>query len=322
MKKIVFFSIPAYGHTNLTIEVVHELTKAGNKVWYYSFNEFKEKIEGAGAKFISCDNFIQKLNKKDEKRVGKDFSFLIEMVVDMTLALDEKVSSDLKKIKLLRENGYKVDNIISLVSNNNDTKTIVYTSKEFQPLSETFGSKYAFVGPSVAKIEVVKEDRKKKKIYISLGTVNNKNNRFYKNCIKAFKDTDIDVIMSIGKSTNISDLGEIPKNFVIKNVAQQIKVLQDVDLFITHSGMNSVNESLYYGVPMVLYPRQSEQGMVANRVSELKAGILLKKNDSIDIKEAALKVLNNDTYKEGAKALENSFVLSGGAKKAADFIVE
>ena len=56
MSKIVFFSIPAYGHTNPTIEVVRELSTRGHEVWYYSFDQFKEKIEAAGAKFISCDN--------------------------------------------------------------------------------------------------------------------------------------------------------------------------------------------------------------------------------------------------------------------------
>ena len=44
MSKIVFFSIPAYGHTNPTIEVVRELVDRGNEVLYYSFNEFKDKI--------------------------------------------------------------------------------------------------------------------------------------------------------------------------------------------------------------------------------------------------------------------------------------
>lgn len=35
MSKIVFFCIPAYGHTNPTIPVVQELTKRGHEVWYY-----------------------------------------------------------------------------------------------------------------------------------------------------------------------------------------------------------------------------------------------------------------------------------------------
>ena len=37
MSKIVFFSMPAHGHTNPTIEVVRELVNKGNEVVYYSF---------------------------------------------------------------------------------------------------------------------------------------------------------------------------------------------------------------------------------------------------------------------------------------------
>ena len=41
MSKIVFFSMPAHGHTNPTIEVVKELVSRGHEVVYYSFSEFK-----------------------------------------------------------------------------------------------------------------------------------------------------------------------------------------------------------------------------------------------------------------------------------------
>ena len=67
-----------------------------------------------------------------------------------------------------------------------------------RPMVETFSNKYYFVGPSVANTIVEIKERNRKRIYISLGTVNNKNIKFYKNCIKAFKDTSFDVIMSIG----------------------------------------------------------------------------------------------------------------------------
>jgi len=130
MSKIVFFSMPVYGHTNPTIEVVRELVNKDNEVIYYSFNEFKEKIEDTGAKCICCDEYL------------------------------------------------------------------VYTSKEFQPMVETFSDKYYFVGPSLYN-EVYKANLKtKKQIYISLSTVNNKNNDFYINCIQAFKDFYIDVLSS------------------------------------------------------------------------------------------------------------------------------
>ena len=41
MNKIVFFNMPAHGHTNPTLEVVRELVHKGNDVLYYSFAEFK-----------------------------------------------------------------------------------------------------------------------------------------------------------------------------------------------------------------------------------------------------------------------------------------
>lgn len=219
-----------------------------------------------------CSTTTFAFNNYTAKMIKRSFKEIIYMILGMG-----KVN---KKIQLLRDNGYEIKDFISIVQNTNDTKTIVYTSKDFQPMSETFGDKYAFVGPSISKVEYKVNNRRNKKIYISLGTVNNYDIKFYKKCIDAFKNTDIEVIMSIGKHTKIDLLGTIPENFVVENTVNQIEVLQDIDLFITHCVMNSVNESLYYGVPMVLYPKQSEQGMVAQRVSELGAGVMLKNNYS------------------------------------------
>lgn len=384
MSKVVFFSIPAHGHTNPTIEVVRGLTSRGHEVWYYSFQEFREKIEGAGANYISCDDYLPNLRQEDEKKVGKDFSAMIEMIVDTTVALDEKVCKELeeinpdcivsdslccwgklfanklgityicstttfafnqytapmmkqsfkeimymllgmrkvnKKLELLRSHGYDVKNFVSIIQNDNETNTIVYTSKEFQPMVDTFSDKYYFVGPSVADVMVEKERNARKKIYISLGTVNNKNINFYKNCIEAFKDNDIDVIMSVGNNTEISQLGNIPKNFKVENKFNQLEVLQEVNGFISHCGMNSVNESIYYGVPLILFPQQSEQKMVCRRVAELGAGFVLKNDKPQNIKKAVLEVINNTKYEENAQKLSKSFKNSGGSVKAVDAIL-
>ncbi len=384
--RMAFFSIPAYGHTNPTIEVVRQLVQDGNEVIYYSFNEFKERIEATGARCICCDEYLRpKLKEGDEKRIGKDFSFLMEMVVETTLALDEKVCRELKefnpyciisdsvcfwgklfaqklnipyicstttfafndktarlmkrsfkeiipmllgmgtinkKMELLRQRGYDVKNFISLISNNNDTNTIVYTSKEFQPMAETFSDKFYFIGPSVSSMEVEKEERKLKRIYISMGTVNNKEINFYKDCIKAFENTDIEVIMSVGEETSVDSLGDIPDNFKVYNTVNQIQVLQNIDVFITHCGMNSVNESLYYGVPMVLFPQHSEQRLVAERAAELGTGVILKNHNPKGIRNAVFQVLGKDLYKKNAQKLACSFKEAGGVKAAVKGIYE
>ncbi|SOC40923.1 macrolide family glycosyltransferase [Ureibacillus acetophenoni] len=386
MSKIVFFSIPAHGHTNPTIPVVEELTKRGHEVWYYSFTEFLQKIEDAGATFIACDEYLPNISQEEiDQKAGKDFAALIEMAADTTIALDEKVCKELKeiqpdcivtdslcfwgklfaiklgipyissttsfafnkhtvklmkqsfmeiwrmivgmprinkKIKLLNEHGYRVKNFVSLIENDNETDTIVYTSKEFQPMAETFSNHYAFVGPSIRQTSPIQKNHNSRKlIYISLGTVLNQNKDFYQNCIKAFANTDYEVVMSVGEKTDISSLGPIPENMIVKNRVDQIAILQKADVFITHCGMNSTNESLYFGVPMVMFPQHGEQKMVANRVSELGAGTSLKKQNPKMLATAVAEVIANPLYKENAQKLSESFRKAGGAKEAANVIL-
>ena len=132
----------------------------------------------------------------------------------------------------------------------------------------------------------------------------------------------MDALMSVGQNINLLDLGQIPDHFQVQNYVNQVKVLQNTDLFITHSGMNSVNESLYYGVPMVLYPQQSEQKMVAKRVEELGAAIILGKINPKSIYDTARKVMENPEYQATALKLSQIFKDAGGAKAAVDAILK
>ena len=49
MKKIAVFCIPAHGHTNPMLPVAEELVRRGDEVRFYSFEEFRKKIEQTGA---------------------------------------------------------------------------------------------------------------------------------------------------------------------------------------------------------------------------------------------------------------------------------
>jgi MGT family glycosyltransferase len=185
---------------------------------------------------------------------------------------------------------------------------------------ETFSDKYAFIGPSFAVPEIERIEKKYPLVYISLGTVLNQNRDFYQKCIQALADVDCQVIMSVGEKTDISSFGKLPDNFKVYPKVEQLKVLQQTDVFITHCGMNSINESLYFGVPCVLFPLHSEETMVANRVAELNAGKRLKSDTTSSIREAVLQVLKDTSYKRNAEMISKSFKKAGGASAAADKI--
>ncbi len=231
------------------------------------------------------------------------------------------ISKSKKCVKRLQAEGYPVKNVISIIQNDNDTDTIVYTSPEFQPFAETFSDKYSFVGPSVRQLDYKVTKPEKKTIYISMGTVNNQDTSFFKNCMTALKDSEYQAIMSVGNIVNIKDLGEIPANFCIENSVNQIEVLQQADMFLTHCGMNSVNEALYYEIPLILFPQTNEQGGVAYRVNELGAGIYLKENNVEAIRAAVQELSANVSYRENAKKISESFHRCGGSKQAADKIL-
>lgn len=162
-----------------------------------------------------------------------------------------------KSLKRLRAKGYEVKNVLSIIENDNETNTIVYTAPEFQPYVETFSEKYHFVGASIRPVKEKMEKADVPTVYISMGTVLNQREDFYKNCIAALKNSAYRVILSVGASTDLASFGE----------------------------------ALYFGVPMVLVPQTPEQFGVANRTSEIGAGFLLADDNGQKVGEAVADVI-------------------------------
>ena len=387
MSRIVFFCIPAHGHTNPTLGVVKELITRGHQVWYYSYEMLREKIESAGAVFVSCDGYDmeQKLDPQQAARVGKDMAFSTKILVDTTLALDDKVCADMRRLKpdcivadsmaiwgkavamklgipfvsstttfafnqhsakimkqglgevvrmilsapkiakdirRLQQKGYPVKNVLDLIGSDENAPTIVYTSPEFQPCAETFSDKFAFVGPSIRPAVEKVEKTRDILVYLSMGTVNNDMMPFYRRCISALADTPYQVIMSVGNLVSIEEFGNLPEHISIFSHVDQIAVMEQADVFVSHCGMNSASESLYFGVPLVMLPQTAEQRGVAERVSQLGAGMKLKKSDAASILEGIHTVLADDTYRKNAAVLAEGFRCCSGARGAADKILQ
>lgn len=205
--------------------------------------------------------------------------------------------------------------------------TLVFTSKYFQPHSDSFNDHVKFIGPSIISRNEEMEFplyklEGKSVIYISMGTELNEQLELYKKCMQAFKDFNGIVVISVGKEIDLMEFSNTPSHFIIRPYVPQLEILKYADVFITHGGMNSVSEGLYHNTPLIILPITNDQPFVAKRVEELNAGIVLnyKSVTVAELKEATNTLLNNSSYKEASTVIGRSLRESGGYRRAVDEI--
>lgn len=400
MKKIVFFNVPAHGHTNPTIPIVKALCKQGNEVYYFSGEEFKDNLDFPGLHFRAVnfdylyevlektfDNLIQLLpaavkmsdrilsDHLDEIReidpdlimydntciwgnaiagilnkpsIGSFSIFVLNKSVIKTLKgysmfsitkmlFKYNIFKQLKHFRNFKKlykayrkkhklNKMKLSEIFAI----NSAVNLVYTIRDLQPAAELVEKKYRFVGPIIreSKKDISKYFKGMKSdkplVYISLGTAVNNNLGFFKLCIETISKLGVNAIISCGSFFTRDNFNNVPDNVVIEPYVPQIQILGKSDLFITHGGMNSTHEGLYFGVPLIFIPQHDEQRLVGNQVAGQNAGLVLdtKSLSAPILKESISTVLKESSYKENAALLSDKFKKAGGLNTAINTINE
>ncbi|NLO38910.1 MAG: glycosyl transferase [Ruminiclostridium sp.] len=211
--------------------------------------------------------------------------------------------------KVAAELGVKDKRLIESVLYDKAAINIVYLPEKFQPYRQDFDQSFVFCVPPMQQLIVSKhhipfEKMAKPIIYISMGSIIS-SKIFCRRCIKAFGNRELSVILNTGK-VNPEELGNIPPNIWAYSFVPQLEVLQNTDLFITHGGMNSVNEAMYYGVPMLVMPIVNDQPVNAQRVEKLNLG---RKVRAFPITAAvlykrAMDVLNSHDITNSCKNME------------------
>lgn len=127
------------------------------------------------------------------------------------------------------------------------------------------------------------------------------------------------MIVSTGQ-TDPGALGPLPANVVPLRFVPQLEVLDRAALFVTHGGMNSVNEAMQAGVPMLVVPQGADQPMTAARVVEVGAGLSIRTED-VDkgsVRALARRLLHEPAFREAAATLKAAQRDAGGYRRAAD----
>ncbi|WP_423183141.1 macrolide family glycosyltransferase [Arthrobacter sp. NyZ413] len=204
---------------------------------------------------------------------------------------------------------------------------ISFIPREFQPAGETFDGSFHFVGPCLGERgdDGAWQPRASDVplLFVSLGTTPlNDQPDFFRKCLQAFAGLPLQVAMAVGERIDVSELGSLPDNVEVRPFFPQLEVLRHANAFLSHTGMNSTMEALYYAVPIVAYPLQPEQEANARRVEDLGLGRRLPREGLTPelIRQTVLEVSGDPVVRGNLDAMSQRIRGSGGAPAAADAI--
>src|SRR5260221_13394421 len=88
------------------------------------------------------------------------------------------------------------------------------------------------------------------------------------------KHKGVQLVLSIGDQLEPEQIGPVPSNAIIVKRAPQLELLKLASVCITHSGVNTVLESLAQGVPQLAIPVTFDHPRIPARLTYHTTGAL------------------------------------------------
>jgi zeaxanthin glucosyltransferase len=103
-------------------------------------------------------------------------------------------------------------------------------------------------------------------IYASLGTLQNSRMDVFQCFSEACAGLDAQLAITHGGGLDNKDVPTLPGNPIVVSYAPQLELMSRARLTLTHSGLNTVLDSLSFGVPLIAIPITYEQPAIAQRI--------------------------------------------------------
>jgi MGT family glycosyltransferase len=195
-------------------------------------------------------------------------------------------------------------------------RCVVLIPRALQPNADRVNPDYAFTGPCIdsGRTEGWEPRDSRPLAYVAFGTAYTANLPVYEACVEALAP-EHQVVIATGKV----DPAELPDEVDAARTQPQLDVLPHADLFVTHAGMGSAAESLWFGVPTVAIPQAVDQFTNAERLEAIGAGVQLA-NDDVTVESLRAAAAEASARRERARELREEVRRTGGLDSTADAI--
>ena len=152
--------------------------------------------------------------------------------------------------------------------------------RAMQPNADQAPDTVRFVGPCFDPHRLTDRswsppDNGNRVLLVAFGNSFNNLLEVYRMCIDAFANSDWHLVLAVGDRVDVRELDPHPDNVEVRRSVPQLTVLESASAFVTHAGMGSCTEALWYAVPTVAIPQAIDQFGNAARLAELGAGTSL-----------------------------------------------
>ncbi|MEY9962735.1 UDP:flavonoid glycosyltransferase YjiC (YdhE family) [Streptacidiphilus sp. MAP12-16] len=212
--------------------------------------------------------------------------------------------------------------------------TLAFTTPELAgpvsgPGPEDGGRPIRFVGPSIAARATDPSfawqwlDPERALVLVSLGTANtDAGAAFLTSCQSALRARSDRLQAVIVDPGGVLGFPPPDADVLVLPSVPQVPLLARAAAVVCHAGHNTVCESLWHGVPLVVAPIRDDQPVVAGQVVAAGAGIRVRfgRTSAARLGEAVDTVLDAPAYRAAAQRIAASFRAAGGAAAAADHL--
>jgi zeaxanthin glucosyltransferase len=162
-------------------------------------------------------------------------------------------------------------------------------------------------------------------LYCSLGTYSHvyrhSKRLFFAVSEAARGDSKWQVVIQIGDSAPPEEFGTEAENLLIVKRLPQLEILKKASAFITHGGLSSVRESIYFGVPMIVFPCWLDQMGNAARIFHHQLGV---RANIATVNEERIKDLltlsQSDNIRVAMREMQDIFRRQEGCDSGADAV--
>jgi UDP:flavonoid glycosyltransferase YjiC (YdhE family) len=167
-----------------------------------------------------------------------------------------------------------------------------------------------------AELEAVFERRRQARgerslIYAGFGSVFSSDVDFLKRLLQIVAGRpEWDLVISLSDRVAVADLGPLPERVHAFSWVPQLQVLKDADVVVMHGGVNTADECVVNGVPMLVYcGNETDMAGTSARVVHHGLGIAGdRQRDSIhDIRGYIDRLLQEPQFRDNVRRLKQSY---------------